>query len=137
MKHIADDDLVGKRFPWMAFYVGDYMLETIGLTLEEQGAYVRLLCNAWNHNGRLPTDPNELLRAIFPGMHGNKFNRLIPPILDRYFYRDGDCWRHEKVDVELFRASKSRGKAMQFRYGSAKINGLATPTLTLTKIRKK
>ena len=48
--------------PFMQFYVGDYLADTLALSTEQHGAYLLLLLTLWRHNGRLPNDPATLAR---------------------------------------------------------------------------
>ena len=42
--------------PWFPFYPGDFYQDSALLTLEQQGAYIRLLAYAWTHDGVIPGD---------------------------------------------------------------------------------
>jgi uncharacterized protein YdaU (DUF1376 family) len=42
------------RTPFMPFYPDAYLADTAQLTLEEQGAYMRLLCYLWITTKLLP-----------------------------------------------------------------------------------
>ena len=50
------------------FYAGDYLASSRVqlLTLEEEGAYIRLLCHCWNA-GSIPKDPEQIARLIGKG----------------------------------------------------------------------
>lgn len=53
------------RFPYMPFYVDDWLSsDTVeGFTLEQQGAYMLLLCRQWKApDGKLPKDESVLAR---------------------------------------------------------------------------
>jgi uncharacterized protein YdaU (DUF1376 family) len=49
--------------PWFPLYVADWMLDTEHMTLEEQGAYFRLLCHQWIH-GSIPLSEQGLKRIL-------------------------------------------------------------------------
>lgn len=39
------------RRPWMAFYVADYLADTLHLSATEHGAYLLLISHYWVHGG--------------------------------------------------------------------------------------
>ena len=56
------------KVPAFQFYPGDYLSsQRVSLmTLEEEGAYIRLLCYCWKH-GHIPSDPVQLAHLIGKG----------------------------------------------------------------------
>lgn len=122
--------------PWMPLYVGDYRMDTLDLTTEQHGAYMILLMLSWLRDDGLPDDMDYLkrsLRCFAPDMHGNRFNRLIPPLLRRYFKLDTDGrWRQDRVEKEREKSRKfseyAREKANKRWRGSNKVNGLTNTT---------
>ena len=50
------------------FYAGDYLASSRVqlMTLEEEGAYIRLLCHCWNA-GSIPKEPEQIARLIGKG----------------------------------------------------------------------
>lgn len=48
--------------PFMQFYVGDYLADTLDLTTEQHGAYLLILMTMWQHDAKLPNDPVKLAR---------------------------------------------------------------------------
>lgn len=59
--------MAGKR-PAFQFYPGDWLgsQRVSLLTLEEEGAYLRLLASCWQH-GSIPADPEKIARLIGKG----------------------------------------------------------------------
>lgn len=55
------------KYPWFPFYGNDFLVSTIGLSCEQVGIYIRLLCIQWD-NGGLPNDPAKLADMV--GSHG-------------------------------------------------------------------
>ena len=94
--------------PWFPFYAADYLGDTMDLTPEQHGIYVLLLALSWRRpTCSLPPDMKWIKRALASAsdMHGNKFNVLVPPILDRFFARD------ENGDFFQKRLRKEREKS--------------------------
>lgn len=95
-------------FPWFPLYVKDWLLSTATMTDEQAGAYMRLLCYAWEARG-LPVD-ESVIQAI---------GRWTPAAWKRIWSTVGAKWerrgdrlvnpRQEEVrdEVQAFRAAKS------------------------------
>lgn len=47
--------------PWFPLYASDFVSSTVSMPPEVVGAYIRLLCYAWNNNG-IPDDPGAVSR---------------------------------------------------------------------------
>jgi uncharacterized protein YdaU (DUF1376 family) len=56
------------KSPAFQFYPSDYLSSqrVQMLTLEEEGAYIRLLCYCWQH-GSIPADPEQIARLVGKG----------------------------------------------------------------------
>jgi len=96
--------------PWMPFYVNDFRVATLGMATDEIGVYTTMILLAWERGGPLPGDDDELrsiLKCCFRDFHGNTYNRIVPKLLKKFFYRDenGD-WRQKRVEKELKKAEK-------------------------------
>ena len=95
--------------PWMPLYVQDFQMDTLDLTAEQVGAYLLLLMLAWKRNGDIPADMKWLktvFKRLCADMHGNKFNALVPPILERYFILGPDLkYRNKRLCQELEKAA--------------------------------
>ena len=59
---------------YMPFFTEAYLADTQHLSLEEQGAYMRLLCFMWMRGGYLRDDDKELSRLL--GLHVNKWKKI-------------------------------------------------------------
>lgn len=101
------------RRPWLPFYVEDYLADTVDLSCEEHGVYVLLLGLCWRRDGRLPNDSAFLKRALSAcaaDMHGNRFNRIVPKLLDRFFVQDEQgYWTQKRLTIELEKARNLSG----------------------------
>jgi len=79
----------------MPLYIGDYLRDTMGLSAQEHGAYLLLLMRCWIDR-RLAGDSAELLATA-----RLESQEVLEKILNRYFYRNGEGWRHKRVDREV------------------------------------
>ncbi len=118
---------------WMPFYIGDYRTDTLDLTTEQHGAYMVLLMISWLRKDGIPNDMDGLKRAMrgfCSDMHGNRFNRVVPYLLERYFTLDTDgLWRQRRLEIEREKSRKfseyAREKANK-RWRRTKVfNGLS------------
>lgn len=98
--------------PWMPLYVADYLADTLDLSTEETAVYLLLLMIAWRRpDGCLPNDMKFLKRALsscVTDMHGNRFNKVVPKVVDRFFVLGNDGNLHNK------RLTKEREKTEKF-----------------------
>jgi uncharacterized protein YdaU (DUF1376 family) len=70
---------VEKVDAYMPVFVGDYLRDTCHLSLEEHGAYLKLLFVMWGQgHGRLPSDPARLARMV--GCDRAEWDRVWPAI---------------------------------------------------------
>jgi uncharacterized protein YdaU (DUF1376 family) len=92
---------------WMPLYVGDYLRKTMGLTVEQHGAYLLLIMACWTEGGRLPNDTSQL--AAFARMAAPQWARA-EPILRKYFAVTPEHWIHERVLEELTKAKEMVAK---------------------------
>lgn len=104
--------------PWMPLYWADYRTDTLDLTTEQHGVYLLLLMLAWTQpDAALPAESAPLKRMLAGcvcDMHGHRFNRLVPPILQRYFVLGADGKYHNsRLDLEAQKSSKRSANARQ------------------------
>jgi uncharacterized protein YdaU (DUF1376 family) len=95
----------------MPLYVADYLADTLDLRTDETGVYLLMLMIAWRRpDGALPNDMKWLQRALSScasDMHGNRFNRLVPPLLSRFFILGEDGkFRNKRLTKEREKAEK-------------------------------
>jgi len=118
---------VGKtRFPYMPFYVDDWLSsDTVeGFTLEQQGAYMLLLCRQWKApDGRLPKD--ELVLARWSRL-GTRWRSVGRPIVNACFVeRQGGLvnLRLRRLWEEIKDKSKKAKAAAEKRWSDERDNG--------------
>lgn len=85
----------------MPLYVGDYLRKTMGLTVDQHGAYLLLIMACWTEGGKVPADASQL--AAFARMTPQQWARA-EPILRKYFAVTPEHWIHERVLEELTKA---------------------------------
>ena len=90
---------------WMPVYVGDYMADTIGLTLSQHGAYFLSLMAYWRKGDALSSDE---LKEIC----GREIDRV-----SQFFVLLDGRWHHKRVDKELeisrIKSEKARESSMK------------------------
>ena len=99
--------------PWMPLYVNDFRLDTLDLKADEIGVYMLLLMLAWRRDdAAIPNDMPWLkrsLKACMADSHGNRFNRIVPKLLKRYFVLgQDDKWRNKRLCLERENQQKRR-----------------------------
>lgn len=65
--------------PYMRFFPDVYLRDTIGLTMEEQGVYMRLLCTMWTHGGKISSDDRIIVKAL--PIERNKWLKVKPQLM--------------------------------------------------------
>ena len=114
---------------YFPFYPGDWLGDprVASLTLEEQGAYFRLLCLMWNYqSGRcaLPNDDAQL--AMMLGVSRRKWTKLRRALIDRknsvlVLTADGEWVTSPRLEAEYQKAvDKSRKAAMSGKQRSGR-----------------
>ena len=86
-----------KSDTWMAFYVGDYVANTLHLTTRQHGAYILLICAAWKARGVLPGTDTAL--ASIAKLSPREW-RQDGDTLKAFLTRRGEEWIHERVMYE-------------------------------------
>ena len=92
--------------PYFKFYVGDWISGVQGLTLEEEGAYVRLLAWSWQ-KGPLPLE--KARRALILGVPAAKFNRIWKIV--------GEFWEETEVGFVNHRLERERAELVEKHQG--------------------
>jgi uncharacterized protein YdaU (DUF1376 family) len=82
--------------PYFKFYAGDWLVSVLGLTLEEQGAYIRLIAWSWE-NGPVPLE--KAGRARLLGVTPKKLDTLWKG-LGRHWERTEDGYFNPRLERE-------------------------------------
>ncbi|WP_052003445.1 DUF1376 domain-containing protein [Microvirga sp. BSC39] len=80
--------------PWMPFYPGDYLADTVHLSTLEHGAYLMLIIHYWR-NEVLPSDDTKLARIVRLPL--DQWMEIRSTLAD--FFQPG--WRHKRIEEEL------------------------------------
>lgn len=109
--------------PWFAFYARDWLASSTvaRLTLEEEGAFIRLLAHGWEMDG-IPADRRELatLLRLKPG--SERAERIIGRLV-------GLAWKPDADDPRLLRNDRQERE----RASSAKAYRAQTQNLALAR----
>ncbi len=95
--------------PYMRFVPDDYLADTEDLELEEQGAYMRLLCKMWKRSGRIPNDDKEIARML--GVHTNKWTKIKPFVMPFFREHSPGFLTQKRLQIEYrYSVDKLAGK---------------------------
>lgn len=95
-------------------YIGDYLRDTLRLSMIQDGAYGRLIDVYYAEEKPLPLQKDELYQIA---RATNKAERdAVDAVMSRFFKESPDGYRHKRIDEEI-------GKA-QAKAEANKTNGL-------------
>lgn len=115
-----------KTDTWYPMYPGDYLKDTLDLTLEEDGFYTRALNQVYINKGRIPVEPERLQRLL--RVNRVQFNRC-KWILAKYFYQVGKEYGNARADIEIAKAQgRSELAAEKGKRGNEKRWGKPRPS---------
>jgi len=110
------------EFPALPLWTDAYLADTLDLTLEEHGAYLKLLMIAWRRpTCAVPDDDTWIARTL--GCHGKTWRKLRPGILEKFFVLEGAEWVQKRLVSERSKAEKKRGshqKSARLRWAKTK-----------------
>ena len=115
------------KSPAFQFYPTDYLASqrVQMMTLEEEGAYFRLLCYCWQH-GDIPADPDQAARLIGKGAS----TTLARVVLAMFQPIDGtDRMNHDRLEAERAKQAAWREKSAAGGRKSAEKRKGASTTL--------
>lgn len=96
-------------------YMGDYLRDTLGLSMGEDGAYNRLIDFYYATEQPLPIAKDELYRITRAS--GKKDQECVDKVISRFFLSTPQGYRHKRIDVEI---AKSKDKAVANRENGKK-----------------
>ena len=89
---------------WMAFYIADYLADTMHLGREHHGSYLLLIFAAYRNEGWLPNDDSVLAQIAKCTAKQWKSERTM---FAAFFRVSEDRWTHKRVSVEYDKAQKN------------------------------
>lgn len=87
---------------WMKMYWADYLGDTMHLSQGQHGAYLLLIAHYWNKGELQAKHCYSIARAMLEQERSN-----VDEVLEQFFERDGEFWRHRRVDQEIAEAQES------------------------------
>jgi len=97
------------NIPYFPMYPADFEAKTSHLTLEEDGAYNRLLRLMWMTPGcSLPDDPAWLIRRM--RIDAATFDRVVAPLLSEFFERKSGRLQNPRLRAEFEKADETYRK---------------------------
>lgn len=126
--------------PWYAFYPSDYTRDTRDLDWVQHAAYRFLLDAAWERD--TCSLPNDLvrIRRLLPPVDLRVFKRVVPPLLERFFYLNAAGeWVNKRLLKERQHLNNASLKGKQNSEKRWKNNDPSMPShmpLTLTPTKK-
>lgn len=123
--------------PYFPMYPSDFEAKTSHLTLEEDGAYNRLLRLCWMMpDCSLPDDPTWIARRMRVDM--DTFNRVVAPLLDEFFQRaKGRVFNRKLTEVYGEANEKHERRVEAGKKGGRPAKSLETNETTQTKAKAK
>lgn len=115
---------------WMPIYWGDYLGKTSGLTCEEHGAYLLLICAYWQRRKALPDDDRYLSTAT--RLTRKKWKIIRPKIIEYFVLKDGEL-KHERVEFELLKSCQRISSAQARAYARWHPQDMQVTTTTTKK----
>jgi uncharacterized protein YdaU (DUF1376 family) len=105
------------KYPWMPLFWGDFLANTMHLSAQEAGAYLFLIAHAWEHDGKIPSEPVRLARIAH--VRQDQWKKVWCALQDFFettrggpsISRTTDQWyTHHRVTDELQRLGKISNK---------------------------
>ncbi len=118
--------------PAFQFYPGDWLgsQRVSLLTLEEEGAYLRLLASCWQH-GSIPSDPDKIARLIGKGSSTNLATTLAT--MFQQHPTDSTLLVHDRLEKERAKQDAWSEKCREGGKKSAELRKLSKGSSTLVE----
>ena len=125
---------------WMPLWIADMRRETNSQSLEFHAMYLNLLMAAWENNGQLPDDEEQLARIS--RADGRQWLKHRQSLANLFVPGDG-MWTHNLIRVELDRALQisaqrraASKKGHEARWIKTRANAVAMTKELLAQIQK-
>ena len=108
-------------------HVGDYIRDTVGLTMTEDGAYTRLLDQYYAREAPLPSDKATIYRMA--RATSKQERAAVDSVLNQFFTATPDGWRQKRADLELqaqCERSASARQSAKLRWEKEHANAMRT-----------
>lgn len=86
---------MSKPIPYMRFYVGDYVGDTMHLSTIEHGAYMLIMCSYWQK--QKPPHEDRIHKIV--GMSKSEWGEIRETMSEFFIIKDG-LWTHKRIDAE-------------------------------------
>lgn len=125
--------------PYIPLYVADYEADTAHLSIEEDGAYMRLLRLCWRTPGcSIPDDAAWIMRRM--RCTADEFHRVVSPIIAEFFRKERGRIYNPRLAQEFRRiedVSKKRSEAGRMGGRPAKVLKNNAPDESKAKAKQK
>lgn len=112
----------------LPLWTDSYLNDTPGLSLEEHGAYLKLLMIAWRSPAcAIPNDDARICRML--GITPRRWSKLRPIVMT-FWALDGRGWTQKRLLAEYQKATEKSGlarEAAQRRWDANQLNGHGSP----------
>lgn len=115
--------------PFIPLYVTDYEADTAHLSLEEDGAYLRLLRLCWRTPGcSIPDDRDWITRRM--RCSAEEYERIVEPLLNEFFKRRSGRLFNPRLSAEFERIDAThRARSSAGKKGGRPAKALKEPDL--------
>jgi uncharacterized protein YdaU (DUF1376 family) len=124
--------------PYMKFFIGDFQADTMQLSNEEVGAYLRLLMVQWaSATDSIPNDDRLLMRILH--CTPKQLRRLKPTMLGFFKLQPDGCLKQGRVSFERLRVDRkasqlSANALKRWRRGDANASMLESDSISKEEI---